>query len=113
VVGHVPFGVGLTNVLKSGIASIEHLRGYVYKLIPEAPSHSLGWDKRSRFLVWSLLDPERIGKAVQATAAAGSTPGKTAGAGGSRASTQSIQAATSALSSSPSSLAEAGGQSDS
>jgi imidazolonepropionase-like amidohydrolase len=71
VAGHVPFGVGLTGVLASGITSIEHLRGYVYELIARDASDSLGWDKRSRFLAWNHLDPDRIGKAVQATAAAG------------------------------------------
>jgi imidazolonepropionase-like amidohydrolase len=71
VAGHVPFGVGLDNVLKSGAASIEHLRGYIYELIAKDASHSLGWDKRSRFLAWNHLDPDRIGQVLQATAAAG------------------------------------------
>ena len=71
VAGHVPFGVRLTGVLASGLASIEHLRGYIYELIAEDASHSLGWDKRSRFLAWNHLDPDRIGGVVQATAAAG------------------------------------------
>ena len=71
VVGHVPFGVGLSNALESGLAAIEHLRGYVHHSISADAPLTPGWDKRSRFLAWNHLDPSRVAHAVEATAAAG------------------------------------------
>lgn len=67
VVGHVPFGVGLDEVLRTRMASIEHLRGYIYELFSGNAEVSLGWDKRSRFLAWNDVDPARLADVVQAT----------------------------------------------
>ena len=71
VAGHVPFGVGLTGAIESKLASIEHLRGYVYELVDHDSQFSLGWDKRSRFLAWNHIDATRIPQVVHATTAAG------------------------------------------
>lgn len=71
VVGHVPFGVTLSGALESGIASIEHLRGYIYELIDTKSDFSLGWDKRTRFLAWNHIDSAQIPRVVDQTIVSG------------------------------------------
>ena len=71
VAGHVPFGVGLAGVTLTNIASIEHLRGYIYELFADGAELSLGWDKRSRFLAWNYVDTTRFARVIQATVDAG------------------------------------------
>ena len=70
IAGHVPFGVGLAVAL-TDLASIEHLRGYIYELFADSAELSLGWDKRSRFLAWNHIDTTRFARVVQATVDAG------------------------------------------
>jgi len=56
VVGHVPFAVGIDNALALGQASIEHMRGYIHKLVPSGSSIVPGPDLRSRTLAWRFID---------------------------------------------------------
>jgi len=72
VVGHVPFAVGITGVLDAHQASIEHLRGYVEKLVPAGAPVQPGIDLRSRTLAWEYADSARMAELVRATRAAGS-----------------------------------------
>jgi imidazolonepropionase-like amidohydrolase len=60
VAGHVPFAVGLEGTLRARQASIEHLRGYVWHLVPEDAPQQPGADLRSRTLAWAFGDPSRV-----------------------------------------------------
>lgn len=71
VVGHVPFQAGLSGVLAARQASIEHLRGYVEKLVPPSAPMQPGIDLRSRTLAWEYADPARMAELARATRAAG------------------------------------------
>jgi hypothetical protein len=71
VSGHVPFDVGLRKASVSGLASNEHLRGYIYELFQQDSDFILGWDKRSRFLAWNYIDTTRLAQAVRITAEEG------------------------------------------
>jgi hypothetical protein len=71
VAGHVPFEVGLDGALAAGQVSIEHLRGYVWQLVPpDAPQHP-GADLRSRTLAWEYGDRSRIQELAERTRDAG------------------------------------------
>jgi hypothetical protein len=71
LVGHVPFAAGIQGVLAARQKSIEHLRGYVEKLVPADAPIRPGIDLRSRMLAWEYADVSRIPELVQATKAAG------------------------------------------
>ena len=71
VAGHVPFAVGLEGALRAQQASIEHLRGYVWHLVPEDAPQQPGADLRSRTLAWEYGDPSRIPDLAKMTREAG------------------------------------------
>jgi len=71
VVGHVPFQVGLAGVLEARQASIEHLRGYVERLVPDGSPIQPGVDLRSRVLAWEYADPARMPELARLTLKAG------------------------------------------
>lgn len=69
--GHVPFDVGLEGALTEGQRSIEHLRGYVWHLVPEDAENQPGRDLRSRTLAWSHADLSKIDELARWTLASG------------------------------------------
>jgi imidazolonepropionase-like amidohydrolase len=71
VVGHVPFAAGIHGALAARQKSIEHLRGYVEKLVPADAPIQPGVDMRSRTLAWEYADTSRISELVRATKDAG------------------------------------------
>ena len=71
VAGHVPFEVGLDGALAAGQASIEHLRGYIWHLVPEDAPRQPGADLRSRTLAWAHGDLSRIRALAERTRDAG------------------------------------------
>ncbi len=71
VAGHVPFAVGLEGVLDARQASIEHLRGYVWHLVPVDGPRRPGADLRSRTLAWADGDLSRVGEVATRTREAG------------------------------------------
>jgi hypothetical protein len=71
VAGHIPFSVGLEGALRAKQASIEHLRGYVWHLVPEDAPQQPGADLRSRTLSWEYGDPSRIDDLARKTREAG------------------------------------------
>ena len=71
VAGHVPFEVGLDGALAAGQASIEHLRGYIWHLVPPDAARQPGADLRSRTLAWADGDLSRIRELAQRTRDAG------------------------------------------
>ncbi len=71
VAGHVPFEVGLDGALAAGQASIEHLRGYIWHLVPADATNQPGADLRSRTLAWEDGDLSRIQELAERTRDAG------------------------------------------
>ena len=71
VAGHVPFEVGLDGALAAGQASIEHLRGYIWHLVPADAPNQPGADLRSRTLAWADGDLSRIQELAERTRDAG------------------------------------------
>ena len=71
VAGHVPFAVGLEGVLEAGQASVEHLRGYVWHLVPEDAPRQPGADLRTRTLAWADGDLSRVAALARMTRDAG------------------------------------------
>lgn len=71
VAGHVPFAVGLDGVLDARQASIEHLRGYVWHLVPIDAPRRPGADLRSRTLAWADGDLSRVSELATMTRDAG------------------------------------------
>jgi imidazolonepropionase-like amidohydrolase len=71
VVGHVPFAAGIQGALAARQKSIEHLRGYIEKLVPADAPIQPGIDMRSRALAWQYADLSRIPELVRATRDAG------------------------------------------
>jgi len=71
VAGHVPFAVGLEGVIEARQASIEHLRGYVWHIVPEDAPQPPGADLRSRTLSWEYGDLSRIDELATMTRDAG------------------------------------------
>ena len=71
VAGHVPFEVGLDGALAAGQRSIEHLRGYIWHLVPQDAPNQPGADLRSRTLAWSHGDLSRIQRLAERTRDAG------------------------------------------
>ena len=71
VAGHIPFEVGLDGAFAAGQTSIEHLRGYIWHLVPADAPVQPGPDLRSRTLSWAHGDPSRIPALVERTLGAG------------------------------------------
>jgi imidazolonepropionase-like amidohydrolase len=71
VVGHVPFAAGIEGALAARQKSIEHLRGYIEKLVPADAPTQPGIDLRSRTLAWEYADLSRIPELARATLNAG------------------------------------------
>ncbi len=71
VVGHIPFSVGLDGAIKAGQKSIEHLRGYVFKLVPASAPIQPGAKMRERAIAWNYADQARFGPLADATRDAG------------------------------------------
>lgn len=57
VAGHIPFELGLHGALDHQQTTIEHLRGYVWELVPADAPEGPGADLRSRTLAWRFADP--------------------------------------------------------
>jgi hypothetical protein len=71
IVGHVPFAAGIDGVLGARQKSIEHLRGYIEKLVPDDAPLQPGIDMRSRTLAWEYAEMTRVPELVRASQAAG------------------------------------------
>lgn len=69
--GHVPVAVGLTNALASGMASIDHLDGYMAAMVPPHYDASGGYGGFFDVLLAGDVDEGRIPDLAAATAAAG------------------------------------------
>ena len=69
--GHVPVAVGVESALKSGIAAIDHLDGYLVSLLPPDSYQSGGFGGFFDVMLAAELEPKRINYIVAATAAAG------------------------------------------
>lgn len=69
--GHVPTAVGLNNALASGMATIDHLDGYLAALMPADSDASGGYGGFFDVLLADQLAEERIAELATRTAAAG------------------------------------------
>ncbi len=69
--GHVPVAVGLESALASGMASIDHLDGYMAALMPPRYDASGGYGGLFDVLLAGDVDEHRIPELAAATAAAG------------------------------------------
>ncbi len=69
--GHVPVAVGLDNALASGMASIDHLDGYMAAMMPPHYDASGGYGGFFDVLLAGNVDEDRIPDLAAATAAAG------------------------------------------
>jgi hypothetical protein len=71
VAGHVPFDVGLEGVFEARQRSIEHLRGYIWQVVPSDAPQPPGRDLRSRSLAWRHADITQFRALATATREAG------------------------------------------
>ena len=71
VAGHVPFPVGLEGAFEAGQRTIEHLRGYIWKLVPEDAPEQPGLTLRDRAVSWQYADESRMAALAKATKEAG------------------------------------------
>ena len=71
--GHVPVAVGLAGALASGMASIDHLDGYMAALMPPKYDDSGGYGGFFDVLLAGDVDVDGIGGLAAATAAAAAT----------------------------------------
>ncbi len=69
--GHVPEDVGVTHALQSGIATIDHLDGYIETLMPANTDTTGGYGGFFGLFLADQADAEKIQGIVAATAAAG------------------------------------------
>jgi len=69
--GHVPVAVGVENALLSGMATIDHLDGYVAALMPINSDQSGGYGGFFDVLLVAHVNDERVPELAQKTAAAG------------------------------------------
>ena len=69
--GHVPFEVGVEEVLADGQASIEHFRGYDIDGLSLDVLEIDGGRNAERFASWLNMSDERMDELVRATVAAG------------------------------------------
>ena len=67
VVGHVPFSAGLDGAVDAGQKSIEHLRGYIFKLVPASAPIQPGARMRDRAIAWNYADRSRFESLAVAT----------------------------------------------
>ena len=70
-IGHVPFEVGVEEVLADGQASIEHFRGYDIDGLSLEALEKDGGRSAERFASWLNMSDARMDQLVQATVAAG------------------------------------------
>ncbi len=71
VAGHVPFPVGLEGAFEAGQRTIEHLRGYIWKLVPKDSPEQPGLTLRDRAVSWQYADESRMADLAKATKKAG------------------------------------------
>ncbi|NIA26691.1 MAG: amidohydrolase family protein [Desulfobulbaceae bacterium] len=69
--GHVPVAVGVENALRAGMATIDHLDGYVAALMPINSDRSGGYGGFFDILLVAHVSEERIPELAEKTAAAG------------------------------------------
>ena len=69
--GHVPVSVGVQNALSAGMATIDHLDGYIAALMPANTDRSGGYGGFFDVLLADQVDEERIAAIAEQTAAAG------------------------------------------
>ena len=69
--GHVPVAVGLESALESGMASIDHLDGYMAALMPPRYDASGGYGGLFDVLLAGDVDEDRVPELAAATVAAG------------------------------------------
>ena len=69
--GHVPFDVGVEEVLADGQASIEHFRGYDIDGLPREALVKDGGRSAERFASWLNMSDARMDELVRATVEAG------------------------------------------
>lgn len=69
--GHVPVSVGLNGVLAKGMATIDHLDGYMAAMLPKNSDRSGGFGGFFGVMLADQVVEERIGEVVAATLAAG------------------------------------------
>ena len=69
--GHVPAAVGVRGALAAGMATIDHLDGYLAALLPTDRGTSGGFGGFFDVLLANDADPDRIGELVAATVASG------------------------------------------
>jgi imidazolonepropionase-like amidohydrolase len=69
--GHVPAAVGVPAALEAGMATIDHLDGYLEALVPANEDPSGGYGGFFGVLLAGSAEPSRIGELARATAAAG------------------------------------------
>ncbi len=67
VSGHVPFEVGLDGVFEAGQTTIEHLRGYIWHLVPADAPQQPGKTFVSRATSWQYADHSRMPALARAT----------------------------------------------
>jgi len=71
VAGHVPFPVGLEGAFGAGQRTIEHLRGYIWKLVPKDAPEQPGLTLRDRAVSWQYADESQMTDLAKATVEAG------------------------------------------
>jgi imidazolonepropionase-like amidohydrolase len=71
VVGHVPFSVGLHGAIDAGQKSIEHLRGYVFEVVPASAPIQANASMKDRAVAWNYADRSKFESLVAATRDAG------------------------------------------
>ncbi len=71
VAGHVPFPVGLDGAFEAGQRTIEHLRGYIWKLVPKDAPEQPSPVFRDRSVAWQYAEVSRMAALAQATVEAG------------------------------------------
>ena len=69
--GHVPVAVGLENALSAGMATIDHLDGYVAALMPVNSDQSGGYGGFFDVLLMEYVNVQRVPELAAKTAAAG------------------------------------------
>lgn len=71
VVGHVPFAVGLDRALSVPQSTIEHLRGYVWEIVPPSAPIQPDATTKARWLAWQYADTTRFSALATRTVEAG------------------------------------------
>jgi len=71
VVGHVPFSVGLDGAIDAGQKSIEHLRGYVFEVVPASAPIQANASMKDRAVAWNYADRSKFEILAAATRDAG------------------------------------------